>query len=235
MSGTDLISVTRRVSIRCQVPGPTSPWLGYVALSSTVLCSTWVTVRDKLSSSLLMPWFGKMNVKLTKELIAIHRMEAFYRLLISTLAVPWRSYIMATDSQLFSFLLSTEQECFSANIFYSFLSVANIIYHTGGSLLRYWYVKSSLRPEVAQGFMSRKTYYICLGVPQILLFLHFLDALYVYNTKEDFPLLLYQACTKPYSDYSMPFHKLMPFQVFMMYGYVALMIYSNIYLYMFLR
>ena len=34
--------------------------------------------------------------------------------------------------------------------FLSFVGVAAVIYHTGGSLLRYWYVKASLRPEVAE-------------------------------------------------------------------------------------
>ena len=43
------------------------------------------------------------------------------------------------------------------NAFYSFMNVAAVIYHTGGCLLRYWYVKASLRPEVAEVFMRRKT------------------------------------------------------------------------------
>ena len=64
-------------------------------------------------------------------------MEAFYRLLLSALSVPWRSYIMARDVQLFSFLWTKDEECFYANIFYTYLFVAYIIHHTGGSLIRY--------------------------------------------------------------------------------------------------
>ena len=64
------------------------------------------------------------------------RMEAFYRLLLSALSVPWRSYIMAQDAQLFNFLWSKDEECFYANIFYTYLFVAYIIHHTGASLIR---------------------------------------------------------------------------------------------------
>ena len=49
------------------------------------------------------------------------RMEALYRLLLSALSVPWRSYIMAQDVQLFSFLWTKDEECFYANIFYTFV------------------------------------------------------------------------------------------------------------------
>ena len=158
-----------------------------------------------------------------------------YRLIISALGVPWKAYIMATDSYLFPFLLTNDQECFCMNTFYSLMSIAIFIYHTGGSLLRYWYVKASLRPEVAEVFMRRKTLVLCLGVPQILLFLHLLDGLYTFFTSEELPFLLYQACANPELDYSLPFHKLMPFQVIMMYIYMSILIYTNVYLFMFLR
>ena len=158
-----------------------------------------------------------------------------YRLMISALGVPWKAYIMATDSYLFPFLLTNDQECFCMNTFYSLMSIAIFIYHTGGSLLRYWYVKASLRPEVAEKFMRRKTLVLCLGIPQILLFLHLLDALHTFFTSEELPLLLYQACANPELDYSLPFYKLMPFQVIMMYIYMSILIYTNVYLFMFLR
>lgn len=162
-------------------------------------------------------------------------METLFRLLISALGVPWKAYVMATDYYLFSYLLTKDQECFFMNIFYSLMNVALTIYHTGGSLIRYLYVKASLRPEVAEGFMSRKTFYVCLFLPQFLLILHLVDVLLIYNTKKEFPMLLYQACTNPESDYSVPFLQFLPFQVTMMYIYAAIMIYSNIYLYIFLR
>ena len=121
------------------------------------------------------------------------------------------------------------------NTFYSLVGIAPIIYHTGGSVLRYWYVKASLRPEVAEVFMRSKTLVLCLGIPQILLFLHLLDALHTYFTSGELPFLLYQACANPELDYSLPFHKLMPFQVIMMYIYMSITIYTNVYLFMFLR
>ena len=65
--------------------------------------------------------------------------------------------------------------------------------------------------------------------------MHLLDALNTYMTKDQFPLLLYQGCINPESDYSIPFHQLMPFQVIMMYIYVAIIVYTNVYLFIFLR
>ena len=158
-----------------------------------------------------------------------------YRLIISALAVPWKAYIMATDSYLFPYLMTKDQECFCMNAFYSYMSVAVAIYHTGGSRLRYWYVKASLRPKVAEVFMRRKTLVLFLGIPQILLFMHFLDGLQTYVTSEEFPTLLYQACINPESDYSLPFYKFMPFQLAMVYIYVATMFSTSVYLFIFLR
>ena len=158
-----------------------------------------------------------------------------YRLIYSALGVPWKAYILSTDSYIFPYLLTKDQECFCMTVFLSFVGVAAVIYHTGGSLLRYWYVKASLRPEVAEKFMRRKTLVLCLGIPQILLFLHLLDALHTFFTSEELPLLLYQACANPELDYSLPFYKLMPFQVIMMYIYMSILIYTNVYLFMFLR
>ena len=163
---------------------------------------------------------------------------------------------MATDSYVFSFLLTRKDECFAMCIFYSFLSLGSRIHWSGGTyirqwtwtkvkslvliiclyaLCRYWFVKSSLRPEVREGFTNRKILYICLGVPQFLLLVHFLDALRVYMTKGQFPHLLYQACIDPTSYYSIPFYKLLPFHVIMTFIYVGAGAYSNYYLYMFLR
>ena len=158
-----------------------------------------------------------------------------YRLLISALGVPWKAYIMATDSYLFPFLLTNDQECFCMNLFYALMTIAFLIYHTGESLLRYWYVKASLRPEVAEVFMRRKTLVQFLGIPQILLFMHLLDALHTFITSGKVPTLLYQACTNPNSDYSLPFYKFMPFQVAMVYIYTVIMFYTYFYLFIFLR
>ena len=163
-------------------------------------------------------------------------MEGFYRLLLSALSVPWRSYIMANDEQLFSFLLSKDQECYYANTFYSYLFVSYLLHYTGTALIRYWYVKASLRPVLAEGFKTRWTLYVCLGAPQILLFIHIiLFKYYRYYLNEELPFLFYQACKTPYSDYSLPLNKVMPLQQCMLYSYFAVMAYSNICLYRFLR
>ena len=64
--------------------------------------------------------------------------------------------------------------------------------------LRYWYVKASLKPEIAGGFKSHQTLYVCLGVPHMLLCFHiFLYYLLYKTTDEEFPFLFYQAQTCP--------------------------------------
>ena len=64
------------------------------------------------------------------------RVECVYRLLISSLAVQWKSYLMATDSYLFSFLMTNDQECFAMCLFYSFLSLGSRIHYAGGTVIR---------------------------------------------------------------------------------------------------
>ena len=86
---------------------------------------------------------------------------------------------------IFPFLLSPDQECFCMTSFLAFTSLGSRVYFSGGTVLRYWYVKSSLKPEVTVGVQSRKTLYTCLGIPQLLILLHLLDGLIVYNTKEN--------------------------------------------------
>ncbi len=158
-----------------------------------------------------------------------------YRLIISALCVTWKAYIMSTDSYIFPYLLTKDQECFCMNALYSLMSVAYIIYHAGGSLLRYWYVKESLRPEVAEVFKRRKTLVLCLGIPQRLLFFHLIDGMHTYFTEKDFPTLLYKACTHPELGYSLPFYKFMPFQLFLVFIYVTIIVYTNVYLFVFLK
>ena len=158
-----------------------------------------------------------------------------YRLLISAFGVTWKAYIMSTDSYLFPYLLTKDQECFCMNCFYAIMSVAVVVYHAAGSLLRYWYVKESLRPEVAEVFKQRKILVLSVGIPLILVFFHLIDGLHTYITTNDFPTLLYKACTHPELSYSLPFYKLMPFQVILMFIYMTIIIYTNWYLFVFLK
>ena len=162
-------------------------------------------------------------------------MECFYQLLVSSLHVPWKSYLLATDSYLFPFLLTSEQECFSMCVVYNIFGMGTLIHYAGETVIRYWYVKSSMRPELKDSFKNRKMLYMCLGVPQILLLLQNLDALRLYVTNGQFPTLLYQACLDPTSDYSIPFYKLTPFHVIMAYIYILTGVYNNLYLSRFLR
>ena len=162
-------------------------------------------------------------------------MQCVYQLVISSVAVQWKSYIMASDSYLFPSLLTSEQECFCMCTFYTYLGLGTIIHYSGETLIRFWYVKSSHRPELREGFTNRKMLYICLGIPQLLLLTHNLDALRLYWINGQISTLLYQACLDPTSDYSIPFYTLAPFHVIMTYIYVLTGVYSNIYLYLFLR
>ena len=167
--------------------------------------------------------------------VLIFRMECVCFLIISSLAVQWKSYVMASDSYLFSFLLTREQECFCMCLFYSYFGMGSIIHYAGETVIRFWYVKSSLRPELREGFTNKKMLCVCLGIPQLLLLIHNLDALRLYITTGQFPTLLYQACLDPTSDYSIPFYTLMPFHVIMAYFYILTGVYNNLYLFRFLK
>ena len=120
-------------------------------------------------------------------------------------------------------------------LFYSNFGMGTIIHYAGETVIRYWYVKSSMRPELREGFTNRKIIYISIGIPQILLLIHLVDFLRLYITKGQFPTLLYQACLDPTSDYSIPFYTLLPFNVTMTYIYILTGAYNNLYLYRFLR
>ena len=50
-----------------------------------------------------------------------------------------------------------------------------------------------------------------------------------------YPLMLHQACLNPYSLYCLSMLKLMPMDQFLLYFYAIIMVYSNFYLYRFLR
>ena len=121
-------------------------------------------------------------------------------------------------------------------IFTSILPIGSLLHDTASSLLRYWYVRNSLRPDIQEGLIG-KYYYHWLLSPQILLVMHLIDGFANYKVKgtEGFPLLLHQACKNPFSEYSIPFYKLMPFQQLMLYVYIYIIIHSNLYLYKFLK
>ena len=56
-------------------------------------------------------------------------MECVYRLLLSALAVQWKSYLLATGSYLFPQILTSDQECFCMTIFYSLTHFGARIYY----------------------------------------------------------------------------------------------------------
>ena len=204
------------------------PWLAYV--------DSYVQERsDNIVWRLLEALTIDLQIKVGWFTVYFTRMECLYRLLYSALAIQWKILLMSSNSYLFPYLLTSDQECFCMTALIAFTSLGSRIYYSGGTLLRYWYVKSSLKPEVTAGFNSRKIIYMCLLVPQFLLFLHLIDGFWVYNTKDNVPILLYQACIDPKSDFSVPFLTAMPFQVIMSYIYIFVMVYNNMYLYWYLR
>ena len=167
-------------------------------------------------------------------------MEAFYRLLLSALSVPWRSYIMARDVQLFSFLWTKDEECFYANIFYTYLFVAYIIHHTGGSLIRYnlFYIEIFFIISLLSGIgmsrpvLSQRLQRVSSPIRRSMFVSEFLKCcssftsfFTIYSTRQQM---------KNSSDYSLQLYKLMPVQQYLLYSYFAAMVYSNMYLYRFL-
>ena len=49
----------------------------------------------------------------------------------------------------------------------SLLVLASAIYNCGASLIRYWYVKSSLKPHIQEDFKKDKFLHICKFFPQV--------------------------------------------------------------------
>ena len=122
-------------------------------------------------------------------------------------------------------------------MFTALMSLGSIIHYTSGSLIRYWFVSTSLQPHLQEGFLSGRFYHYCLLIPHVLLLIHLLDGIYSFkkNGTQGFPLLLHQACLDPFSNYRIPFQKLMPFQQIMIYVYIVTIIFSNFRLYKYLR
>ena len=52
---------------------------------------------------------------------------------------------------------------------------------------------------------------------------------------KDFDLMLSQACIDPWSDFCVPLHQIMPLDQILLYIYCFLGVYSNIYLFLFLK
>ena len=59
--------------------------------------------------------------------------------------------------------------------------------------------------------------------------------LYSENGTKEFYFLIHQACMDPWSTFEMAYYNFMPLDQLMMYSYIVIDIYSNIYLWTFLR
>ena len=70
----------------------------------------------------------------------------------------------------------------------------------------------------------------------MLLLIHILDALfYVQMNDGDLPILQYQACMNPQTEFKLALYKLMPLTLVLVYTYNGIIIYSNAFLYFYLR
>ena len=53
------------------------------------------------------------------------------------------------------------------NVFGSLISIGSWLYMSFGSLIRYWYVKSSLQVNVQNIFSGQQLFYLVLLLPQV--------------------------------------------------------------------
>ena len=70
----------------------------------------------------------------------------------------------------------------------------------------------------------------------MLLLVHILDALfYALMNDGDLPILQYQACINPYTEFKLALYKLMPLTLVLIYMYNGIIIHSNTFLYLYLK
>jgi len=164
-------------------------------------------------------------------------MVTFYGLCISMVTIPWKSYRMSSNSTYLEQFIGVEIECLIISVIHNFLSISNIIYNSGASLIRCWYCQSSRNVKIQEDFKKDKFLNVCRFFPQVFCIIHVLNFFnFIYhNEVKKFPLMMFQACVNPYSYYSSNVMKVMPFDQCLIYLYCLVFICSNFYLYVFLN
>ena len=60
------------------------------------------------------------------------------------------------------------KECYLMSVCVALFNVVYVIYQAGNALVRYLYVRSSLRKEISEVYSKQKVTYMCLFLPQVI-------------------------------------------------------------------
>ena len=136
----------------------------------------------------------------------------------------------------------------------TWMSIGSLIYGSGTALVRYWYVSSSLQTRIVENFKSKEFIKTCIFFPQVMIdqfvkfyklscfqvfiCIHFFNTVIFLqqNGLSKYPFILYRACVDPWSEPNdMPLYEVLPFDQALFYVYSLNLIFSNIYLFKYLR
>ena len=129
------------------------------------------------------------------------------------------------------------QDCFILVASLNTICVGSVIYSSGTSLVRYLYVRSSLRTEV-QDILKRDSFIISSIVVGECINLFNWGSFYYQQLGnyglEKSPLVLYHACLNPWGEFKVPLHTVMPLNHLIIIISFVINISCNIFLYRYL-
>ena len=129
------------------------------------------------------------------------------------------------------------QDCFILVAALNTICIGSVIYSSGTSLVRYLYVRSSLRTEV-QDILKRDSFIISSIVVGECINLFNWGSFYYQQIEnhalEKSPLVLYHACLNPWGEFKVPLHTVMPLNHLIIIILFVINISCNIFLYRYL-
>ena len=129
------------------------------------------------------------------------------------------------------------QDCFILVSALNTICVGSVIYSSGTSLVRYLYVRSSLRTEV-HDILKRDSFIISSIVVGECINLFNWGSFYYQQLGnyglEKSPLVLYHACLNPWGEFKVPLHTVMPLNHLIIIISFVINISCNIFLYRYL-
>jgi len=160
-----------------------------------------------------------------------------YGLIISMFIIPWKCFLMSTDSIIIRQYIGVDMECLLLSFTNSLMVISSIIYNGGAALIRCWFVRSSLQMRIQDDFRKDKYLNLCRFFPQVFIVIHICNTVFFVhqNGLKNYPLMLFKACVDPWSHHTLNGLKLMPLDQLLFYCYAFILIYSNFYLYRFLH
>ena len=128
-------------------------------------------------------------------------MDTLFRLLYSSVAIHWRSYLMYFQLSLLPDLLSLEmvrerqegvddvhlnkciEECLLMTFLTSLGLIGSSVYNAAASVIRYLYVRSSLQREINEVYKRSQFVYLSLFVTGFLCLVHVTDFYFYQATR----------------------------------------------------